>query len=92
MLGSVSAGRPDWMELPAVLLAIALVLGMLTRIAALLGALLTVVAAPNLHQAPLVVLLLCAMNIGSLACTGAGAYSIDALLFGRSNIRLPGQG
>lgn len=87
-LGSVSPGPPDWMELPAVVLALALILGVMTRAAGPLGALLALWAAPSLHQAPLPVLGLCALNLAALSLLGGGAYSVDALLFGRTAIRL----
>lgn len=87
-LGSVCPGPPDWMELPAVVLALALLLGVMTRGASILGAILVVSAAPWIHQAPWPVLGLCAMNIAALSLLGGGAYSIDALLFGRTAIRL----
>jgi uncharacterized membrane protein YphA (DoxX/SURF4 family) len=73
-----------------------LVIGFLTRFAAILAALVDVISAlawlPNSGagplEAPMTALLAAVMAI-AVVCLGAGAFSLDARLFGRREIIIP---
>jgi hypothetical protein len=77
-----------WAALPLILLAASLAAGLLTRFAAAACAALVVVGATRADGALCAVLTLNALHIAGLVLTGAGAYSLDARLFGRRVIRL----
>jgi hypothetical protein len=81
------APRPAWAVIAVVMLSVAILLGLRTRLTALTGAALSAYGlawtAGGLNWVALLPLALLA-----LAMTGPGAYSIDARLFGRRVITL----
>jgi hypothetical protein len=83
-----SATETVWSALPLVLLAASLAAGLMTRFAAAACAALVLFGAARGDGPLSAVLALNALHIAGLALTGAGAYSLDARLFGRRVIRL----
>jgi hypothetical protein len=81
---------PVWAKCGVVLVAVALCTGFRTRFAAWLCALLAAAGAMEIGGALGVLVALSAVNAAALALLGAGAFSIDALLFGRRVISLDG--
>jgi len=71
-----------------VLIAVALALGVLTRWAALVCAALAMAEAAVTRGDQAFLLGLLALNAAALALLGGGAYSVDALLFGRRVITM----
>src|SRR5580658_5244140 len=64
-------------------LALFMILGLFTAISSVMAALLTVILFLFLRDTPLLVVATSASLCVSLSMLGAGAYSLDALLFGR---------
>jgi hypothetical protein len=89
---SVAAVRyplPDaWLPVAAVPLALCLLAGLFTRAAGVLGALLLGICAAEAGGPAGAFVALHAVEALALALLGAGAYSVDARLFGRKVIRL----
>jgi hypothetical protein len=79
---------PLWLDMAAGLLAISLIAGFAVRVAASLAALLILYAASRSTGALVAILTVQALQAAALALLGAGAYSIDARLFGRRVIQL----
>ena len=79
---------PLWAKCGVVLVAVALCAGFRTRFAAWICALLAVAGAMQIGGAMGILVALSAVNAAALALLGAGAFSIDALLFGRRVINL----
>ena len=89
LLATLHALPPDaWQVFVAALLALGLFVGLFTRVAGGLGALLLAVLAMRVGGAAGGFLALHGIQALALALLGAGAYSIDARLFGRRVIRL----
>ena len=79
---------PPWAPLVSDVLGLALLIGALTRVAATMSAA-CLIGAGALASGPAgVVLALHGLDAAALALLGAGAYSIDARLFGRRVITL----
>lgn len=80
---------PWWLVLPELVLALALAAGILTPVAALLCC--GVYTACLLHAdwPHAATLMIAAMTAIALVLLGAGAYSVDARLFGRRRLVLP---
>jgi uncharacterized membrane protein YphA (DoxX/SURF4 family) len=80
---------PWWLALLELALALALAVGALTQVAALVGA--GFYAACLLHAdwPHAATLMIAAMTAIALVLLGAGAYSVDARLFGRRRLVLP---
>jgi len=70
-------------------LALFMVLGLFTAISSVMAALLTVILFLFLRDTPLLVVATSASLCVSLSMLGAGAYSLDALLFGRRRVIFP---
>jgi len=66
-----------------------MVLGLFTAISSVMAALLTVILFLFLRDTPLLVVATSASLCVSLSMLGAGAYSLDALLFGRRRVIFP---
>jgi hypothetical protein len=81
---------PLWLAVAGGLVACALVLGFLTRIATALTIMAIVAARVELSGALGALTLLHLLDAGALLLLGAGAYSLDARLFGRREIRIDG--
>jgi hypothetical protein len=81
-------GCPLWAKCGVVLAAAALCAGLRTKIAAWLCALAAGVGAMEIGGALGIMVALSALNAVALALLGAGAFSIDAILFGRRVISL----
>ena len=77
-----------WLDLAGALLVASLAAGFAVRLAAALAALVILYAAIRSGSDSGAVLALQAVQSAALALLGAGAYSIDARLFGRRVIRL----
>jgi len=93
LLAAVDFPLPDaWPLVAAVLPALGLLAGLFTRAAGLLGAILLVVLAARAGGAAGAFLALQGAEALALALLGAGAFSIDARLFGRKVIRLDDPG
>jgi hypothetical protein len=89
LLAAHHALRPDaWQLFIAAALAIGLLMGLFTRVLGALGALLLGVFAIRTGGPVGGLLALHGIQALALALLGAGAYSIDARLFGRRVIRL----
>jgi hypothetical protein len=89
LLGTLHLPRPDaWQIFATALLAVGLLAGFLTRAVGALGALLLGVLAARTGGTIGGFLALHGIQALALALLGAGAYSIDARLFGRRVIRL----
>jgi len=84
----ISLSPPLWLDIAVVLLALSLALGFAVRVAASLSALVILFTASRNSGALEAVLILQALQAVALALLGAGAYSIDARLFGRRVIQL----
>ncbi|WP_165184520.1 hypothetical protein [Caulobacter soli] len=83
-----TARQALWLALPLVVVAAGLVAGLLTRFAAAACVALVVFGAARADGALCVVLALNALQVVGIVLAGAGAYSLDARLFGRRVIRL----
>ena len=93
VLAAVHFPMPDaWPALAALPLAIGLLAGLFTRVVGVLGALLLGVLAARTGGTAGVFLALHGVEALALALLGAGAFSIDARLFGRKVIRLDDHG
>jgi hypothetical protein len=84
----ISLSPSLWLDVAVVLLAISLAAGVAVRLAASLAALVILFAASRSGGALSAILALQALQAAALALLGAGAYSIDARLFGRRVIQL----
>jgi len=82
------AQRPDWSIFACIVLAAALIFGAFTRVAATVCIIAAVFASLSLDGALGFVVALQGLNAAALALLGAGAYSIDAHMFGRFVITL----
>ncbi len=81
-------GFSPWLSVILALPAILLFFGLGTRLAALAGTVLAVVAAVELGGWRGGLIGLEALNFAAISLLGAGAYSIDAQMFGRRVIKL----
>ena len=79
---------PSWALAAADSLALVLALGVFTRISAAMAVPVTLGAGLMIGGAPGGMIALHGLDAAALALLGAGAYSIDALIFGRRVIRL----
>ena len=84
----VVAALPPWTPLVFDVLGLTLLIGALTRVAAAVSAACLAGAGALVGGGHGVVLALHGLNAAALALLGAGAYSIDARLFGRRVITL----
>ena len=84
----VDLSPPLWLDIAVVLVAFSLAVGFAVRVAASLAALAILFAATQTSGALEAVLILQAPQAVALALLGAGAYSVDARLFGRRVIRV----
>jgi len=82
-------GRLSIPSLLLTLLAIFIGLGLFTTPASSLAALLNIGLYLGLHDAPLLITITIAEVCIALSMMGAGAYSLDALLFGYRRVTLP---
>lgn len=80
---------PLWLPFRYIL-AVLLVAGLATRIAAVLCVVAAALVAWSLDGAPWLPLLVHALDAAALALIGPGAWSIDAMNFGRRTMHLPG--
>jgi uncharacterized membrane protein YphA (DoxX/SURF4 family) len=80
---------PAWLLATLLLLAAMLVVGFLTPILALLALAVQLITAPGLALPNGVVVTASILNALALALLGPGAYSLDALRFGRRVVDLP---
>jgi hypothetical protein len=89
--GNLLLPAPAWLLIVSMVAALAVSLGFLTPLFAVLSGLAKIVALAGLAQilAPLVVLAL--LLAAALAMLGPGAYSLDAKMFGRRVVLLPPQ-
>lgn len=79
---------PHWLSVCAAILAVALLAGVITPLAAALGAVLVMSYFFGHHDNMLdIVVLLHAAVAIAIALLGPGAYSVDAYLFGRRVIK-----
>jgi hypothetical protein len=81
---------PLWAILGLMLLAAGLVLGLLTRLLATLNVLVSILIWLRLGGPSGMLSALHGLDAAALSMLGAGAYSLDASLFGRRVIRLDG--
>jgi hypothetical protein len=79
---------PLWLDIAVALLAFSLAAGFAVRVAASLAALVILFTATQTSGPLEAVLMLQALQAVALALLGAGAYSVDARLFGRRVIQL----
>jgi hypothetical protein len=79
---AASLGYP-WLVTVALAAGVLLVLGVATRGTALACAIAVVAAGLEMGGWPAALLALAALDFGAIALLGAGAYSVDARLFGR---------
>lgn len=87
----ISQDSPDvWLLIVSALAALALLLGVGTRIVALVCAVVAFGVGATLSEWHIAVMTIQGFNFAALALLGAGAYSIDAYLFGRRVIKLEG--
>ncbi len=77
-----------WLDVAVTLLVVSLAAGLAVRLAAFLSALVIVLAATRSGGALTAILGVQALQTATLTLLGAGAYSIDARLFGRRVIQL----
>ena len=82
------APLPLWVQAAACLLAAAILLGLCTRITALVSAAVALIAALRVGDGLGWAAASFALSLIALAMIGPGAYSIDARLFGRKVINL----
>jgi hypothetical protein len=89
--GNLLLPAPGWLLIISIVAALAVSLGILTPLFAVLSGLAKIFALVGLAQilAPLVVLAL--LLAAALAMLGPGAYSVDAKMFGRRVVLLPPQ-
>ena len=83
-----ACGFSPWLTIVLALPAILLFLGFGTRVTALICAILAILVGLKLGGWHGALIGLQALNFGAIALLGAGAYSIDARLFGRRVIKL----
>jgi hypothetical protein len=83
-----SLSPPLWLGMAAGLLAVSLAVGLAVRVAASISALTILFAASQSSGALAAILTVQALQAAALALLGAGAYSVDARLFGRRVIQL----
>lgn len=79
----------DWRQVPVLLIAAALCIGIRARLVAALSLPAALYAAAGGAASPTLIFLHVA-NAAVLAMTGAGAFSADARLFGRRRVKVPG--
>jgi putative oxidoreductase len=92
MLVAIHAREPDlavWLLLAASLLAILLVAGIVTPLTAILAVVAQLWSIPGLTGSLAIFIGTSVLNALALALLGPGAYSIDALRFGRRVVNLP---
>jgi hypothetical protein len=89
--GRLLSPAPPWLLIVSAIAALAVILGFLTPLFALICGLLKVSALAGATQilAPLVILTL--LLAAAVAMLGPGAYSLDAKMFGRRVVLLPPQ-
>jgi uncharacterized membrane protein YphA (DoxX/SURF4 family) len=89
--GRLLSPTPPWLLIVSAIAALAVILGFLTPLFALICGLLKVSALAGATQilAPLVILTL--LLAAAVAMLGPGAYSLDAKMFGRRIVLLPPQ-
>jgi hypothetical protein len=85
-----AAGSPGypWLVTASLAAGVLLVLGVGTRATALVCAIAAVVVGFEAGGWPAALLALAALDFGAIALLGAGAYSVDARLFGRRVIEV----
>ena len=89
LMAALHALRPDaWQVFATAVLALGLLAGVFTRVVGGLAALLLVMLAMRIGGAAAGFVALHGIQALALALLGAGAYSVDARLFGRRVIRL----
>jgi uncharacterized membrane protein YphA (DoxX/SURF4 family) len=86
---NLSRGDTSVLSVSAIVLAIFLMLGLFTRAASCLAAVLIVALSLLVHQQSLAASAAALAVCVSLALLGAGAYSIDAQLFGQRRVVWP---
>jgi len=86
LLTGLNSGAANWLQFLAILTAVGLFAGLQTRVLAALS-----LVAPLLALAPALASLTAVHVIDAvaLALTGPGAWSVDAVLFGRRKVILP---
>jgi uncharacterized membrane protein YphA (DoxX/SURF4 family) len=84
----ISGAWGDWITVAALFATACLIVGLLTRTAAALAAVLAVVSGWKMGDIAGELLVLHAVPIVALAMLGAGAYSLDGYRFGRQVITL----
>lgn len=82
-------GLPAWFVAALLLLAMMLVVGFLTPILGLLAMAVQFIGAPGLTLPSAAVIAAATLNALALALLGPGAYSLDAVRFGRRVVDLP---
>jgi hypothetical protein len=88
MITCVHCDAPDWVQFLSILAAASLCAGLQTRIMACLS-IVAPVFALFASRVPLLPAALHAMDALALVLTGAGAWSADAVMFGRRVVTLP---
>lgn len=81
------ASPPTWLRLVGAIAAVALVLGLLTQVLAILGLFVFVLDALSGDKTWTIAMTMQCLDMLALSLLGAGAYSIDARLFGRRVIK-----
>lgn len=84
-----TGATPWWLAAVELVVGLALVSGMLTPIASLLSGVYQVVCLGHASWTHAVPLLIAVITAIALVLLGAGAYSLDARLFGRRRLVLP---
>jgi uncharacterized membrane protein YphA (DoxX/SURF4 family) len=87
--GNLSRGDASLLSFLAIILAIFLTLGLFTIVTSSLAAALTIALVILLHQQSFAKSAVTAVVCLALALLGAGAYSIDARLFGQRRVIWP---
>jgi hypothetical protein len=83
------ASIPHWLWAWLLLVAAALVIGFLTPVLSTLACLIAVISLAGAGWPDIAVRASCTLNAVALSLLGPGAYSLDALLFGRRVLVLP---
>ena len=87
--GGCGGVTPWWLALLVLLLVTALAAGMLTPVAALLGGAFQMACLTHADWPHAASLMISAVTAVALMLLGAGAYSVDARLFGRRRLIVP---